>query len=663
MRALLAGLRRYPMVMATLAVGLLGGALELSAQGPAARWLISGFALVIALLQVRRMVKDLRAGTYGIDLLAVTAIGSTVAVGEYWAALVVCLMLSGGEALEDYAAGRARRELTGLLENAPHTAHRLGPESGTASGPGNDTDSGSGSGTDSATDTGPASGPTDIPVEAVRVGDRLLVRPFEVVPVDGVLTSAAATFDESSLTGESLPVERLRGEDLLSGAVNGGEAIEVRATAGASESQYQRIIALVREAQESKAPFVRLADRVAVPFTLGALGLAAGAWALSGDPARAAEVLVVATPCPLIIAAPVAFMAGMSRAASNGIIVKSSGTLEQLARVRTAAFDKTGTLTHGRPEVTQVHALGLAPELMLALAAGVEQYSSHPLAAAVVAAARAGGAGVPPAEEVTEVPANGVRGTVQGRSVLVGSVRFIARETGATPDTPPVGHSGVHVAVDGGYAGYIALADELRLETRATMSSLHRAGVNTTMMLTGDGEHVARHIAQQAGIDDVRADLLPQDKVTAVQAAQPRPVMMVGDGVNDAPVLAVADVGVAMGARGSSAASESADVVITVDDLGRSARAVHIGRRTMRIAWQAIWIGVGMSVVLMVIAAAGLLPAIVGAWLQEVVDLACILWALLAMRPSRAERSESTRMERELAAARAAPGDPAAALR
>lgn len=627
------------MVLATLAVGLLGGALELSAQGPAARWLISAFALVIALLQVRRMVKDLRAGTYGIDLLAVTAIGSTVAVGEYWAALVVCLMLSGGEALEDYAAGRARRELTGLLENAPHTAHRLGPESGTASGP------------------------TDIPVEAVRVGDRLLVRPFEVVPVDGVLISAAATFDESSLTGESLPVERLRGEDLLSGAVNGGEAIEVRATAGAAESQYQRIIALVREAQESKAPFVRLADRVAVPFTLGALGLAAGAWALSGDPARAAEVLVVATPCPLIIAAPVAFMAGMSRAASNGIIVKSSGTLEQLARVRTAAFDKTGTLTHGRPEVTQVHALGLDPELMLALAAGVEQYSSHPLAAAVVSAARAGGAGVPPAEEVTEVPANGVGGTVQGRSVLVGSVRFIARETGATPDTPPVGHSGVHVAVDGSYVGYIALADELRLETRATMSSLHRAGVNTTMMLTGDGEHVARHIAQQAGIDDVRADLLPQDKVTAVQAAQPRPVMMVGDGVNDAPVLAVADVGVAMGARGSSAASESADVVITVDDLGRSARAVHIGRRTMRVAWQAIWIGVGMSVVLMFIAAAGLLPAIVGAWLQEVVDLACILWALLAMRPSRAERTETSRTARELAAARAAPGDPAAALR
>ncbi|GAA1165672.1 heavy metal translocating P-type ATPase [Nesterenkonia sandarakina] len=624
MRKTALGLARYPMVLATVAVGLLGGVLEISGQSDGARWLISGFAVLIALLQARRMIKDLRAGTYGIDLLAITAIGSTVAVGEYWAALVVCLMLSGGEALEDYAAGRARRELTGLLENAPHTAHRL--------------------------QTG--GGPEDVPVEAVEVGDRLLVRPFEVVPVDGVLLSAAATFDESSLTGESLPVERTRGEELLSGAVNGGEAIEVRAAANASESQYQRIIALVREAQESKAPFVRLADRVAVPFTLGALALAAGAWAVSGDPSRAAEVLVVATPCPLIIAAPVAFMAGMSRAASNGIIVKSSGTLEQLARVKTAAFDKTGTLTHGRPQVTEVHAVGIGPDQMLALAAGIEQYSSHPLAAAVVAAARGKTTGVPRAQDVTEVPANGVRGVVAGRAVVVGSGRFITAETGERTEAPPAGASGVHVAVDGAYAGCIALADELRLETRATMASLRRAGIVSTVMLTGDGEQVARHIAQQAGIDDVRADLLPQDKVSAVQAAQPRPVMMVGDGVNDAPVLAVADVGVAMGARGSSAASESADVVVTVDDLSRSARAVQIGRRTMRIAWQAIWLGVGMSVGLMILAAAGLLPAILGAWLQEVVDLACIGWALLAMRPSQAEQAESARMDQELRAAR-----------
>ena len=622
MRKFIDGLFAYPVVVATLAVGLVGGALEFGGQPTAARWVISAFAVVVALMQARGMVDDLRAGSYGIDLLAVTAIGSTVAVGEYWAALVVCLMLSGGEALEDYAAGRARRELTGLLENAPQTAHRL---------------DGGGS-------------MSDVPVEDVAAGDLLLVRPFEVVPVDGVLESTGATLDESSLTGESLPVDRSRGEQLLSGAVNGGEAIEVRATATADESQYQRIVQLVREAQDSKAPFVRLADRVAVPFTLFALALAVGAWVVSGDPARMAEVLVVATPCPLIIAAPVAFMGGMSRSARNGIIVKDSGTIERLARVRTAAFDKTGTLTYGEPRVTGVHAVGTGATELLALAAAVEQYSGHPLAAAIVDAARADGGTLPGADDVTEVPANGVRGTVDGRVVVVGKAGFVQRETGREPDLPPAGHTGVHVAVDGRYAGYLALADELRGEARATIASLHRAGVRTTMMLTGDGEHVARHIAGQAGMDDVRAELLPQDKVAAVEAAPQRPVMMVGDGVNDAPVLAAADVGVAMGARGASAASESADVVVTVDDLARSARAVHIGRRTMRVAWQAIGIGVAMSVGLMLVAAAGMLPAIVGAWLQEVVDLACILWALRAMRPSRAERAEGERLAADVAA-------------
>ncbi|NLE98373.1 MAG: cadmium-translocating P-type ATPase [Propionibacterium sp.] len=626
----LTGLRQYPVVVATLIVALIGGALEVAGQPTAARWAISAFDLVIALMQARGMVDDLRAGTYGIDLLAVTAIGSTVAVGEYWAALVVCLMLSGGEALEDYASSRAKRELTGLLENAPSTAHRLGPDGQL----------------------------TDVPVEDVVVGDRLFVRPFEVVPVDCVLISEAATLDESSLTGESLPVDRRRGQEVLSGALNGGEAIEVRATATAAESQYQRIVELVREAQDSKAPFVRLADRVAVPFTIGALALAVGAWIVSGDPTRMAEVLVVATPCPLIIAAPVAFMGGMSRSARGGIIVKSSATIEQLAAVRTAAFDKTGTLTYGEPRVTDIHGEGARTDELLTVAAAVEQYSSHPLAEAIVDHARDVGHDVPAAREVTEIPANGVRGTVGGRVVAVGSARFIQRETGREFLPLPHGATAVHVAVDQRYAGYLALADELRVETPATMAALHRAGVRTTMMLTGDGEPVARHIAGQAGIDDVRAELLPEDKVEAVRAAEQQPVMMVGDGVNDAPVLAVADVGVAMGARGSSAASESADVVITVDDLARVARAVHIGKRTMRVAWQAIGIGLAMSVGLMIVAAAGMLPAIVGAWLQEVVDLATILWALLAMRPSRAERAEVSQMGIDLAASEQPHAEP-----
>ena len=623
MSTFLRRLLEYPVVLATLGVAAVGGLLEATGNGTAARWVVSLYAVGVALLQARGMVADLRAGNHGIDLLAVTAIASTVAVGEYWAALVVCLMLSGGEALEDYAAGRARRELTGLLQNAPRTAHRRGPDGQ----------------------------PADVPVEDVVVGDRVLVRPFEVVPVDGVLESTGATLDESSLTGESLPVEHVRGDGLLSGAINGGDVIELRATAAAADSQYQRIIALVREAQDSKAPFVRLADRVAVPFTLFALALAVTAWLVSGDPVRIAEVLVVATPCPLIIAAPVAFMAGMSRSARAGIIIKDSGTLEQLARARTAAFDKTGTLTYGQPQVAHVEAEGMAPEDLLLLAAAVEQYSSHPLAAAVVARARDTGRALPPAEDVVETPAHGVRGTVEGRVVVVGKAGYVAQETGTTPAS--TGDTGIHVAVDGRFAGSLTLADELRAETSATMAALHRAGIRTTMMLTGDGEQVARRIAAEAGIDDVRAELLPQDKVDAVRSAPQRPVMMVGDGVNDAPVLAVADVGIAMGARGASAASESADVVITVDDLSRAARAVQIGRRTMRVAWQSIGMGVGLSVALMLVAATGSLPALAGAWLQEAVDLTTILWALLAVRASRAEQAETARMTADVARSRA----------
>ena len=614
----------HPVVLATLATGLVGGALHLAGQPFAARVLVSAFAVLVALQQARGMVEDLRSGSYGIDLLAVTAIGSTVAVGEYWAALVVCLMLTGGEALEELAERRARRELTSLLERAPRRAHLASGE--------------------------------EVDVETVEVGDHLLVRPFETVPVDGVLVAGSASLDESSLTGESLPVHVEAGEAVLSGAVNGGAAIEVRATARAADSQYQRIVRLAVQAQESKAPFVRLADRVAVPFTLLALGIAGAAWALSGDPTRFAEVLVVATPCPLIIAAPVAFLGGMSRAARGGVIVKHSGALEQLSRARTAALDKTGTLTFGAPRVTGVHPAGGAdPEHLLALAAAVERFSTHPLARAIVERAVADGVPVPDAFDAAEVPARGVRAQVDGVEVAVGSARLVEEVTGRAAPVPANGASVVHVAVDGRYAGHLALTDVPRPEARATIDALRRAGVRSVMVLTGDGARVARHVAAQVGIDDVRADLLPQDKVDAVRAARPRPVLMVGDGVNDAPVLAAADVGVAMGARGSSAASESADVVILVEDLSRLARAVHVGRRTMRVAWQSISIGVAMSVGLMLVAAAGFLPAIVGAWMQEVVDLACIGWALLALRPGRAELSEAQRLagERERAVAEA----------
>ena len=614
MGPLLGAARRYPLIVVTLAVGAVALLLLAAGHADGARWVLSAYTLAFAATRTWHMVLALREGRYGVDILAVTAIVATVAVAEHWAALVIVLMMGTGAALEDVAAGRAERELTALLRRAPHTAHLLGHD-----------------------DSGHA---TDVAIGDVRPGDALLVKPGEVVPADATLLSASAAFDESSLTGEPLPVERLRGDQLLSGSVNGSRPIHVRATATAADSQYQRIIDLVSEARRSRAPVVRLADRVAVPFTLLSFAIAGTAWWLSGEPSRFAEVLVVATPCPLLIAAPVAFMAGMSRAARHGIIVKGGGTLEQLARVRTAAFDKTGTLTRGAPELSAVDvADGMQPDELLAMAAGVERLSSHPLAEAIVAGARERGLSVPPAHDAHEATAHGVSATVDGHDVVVGREGFVADRVHGIPLLPlPPGHSGVHVAVDGRYAGRLALADRVRDDTARTIAALRAAGVPRVLMLTGDSPAAAAHIAGQIGIDDVRAGLLPQDKVDIVAGLPERPVMMVGDGVNDAPVLAVADVGVAMGARGSTAASESADVVILLDDLYRAVQAVRIGRRTMHVAWQAIGLGVGLSVVLMLVASAGLLPAIVGAWTQEAVDLACILWALLATQPGHEER-------------------------
>jgi heavy metal translocating P-type ATPase len=605
----------YPLVAVTIAVGLIGGILAVSGHSDLARFVLSAYALVFAAVESVNMVQELRRGTWGIDILAITAIVATVAVGEYWASVVVVLMLTGGAALEVFAAGRARRELSALLERAPRSAHRVTPDGGVE----------------------------DIDIEDVAVGDELMVKPGEVVPVDGELLGGDATFDESSLTGESLPVEHVNGDALLSGSVNGSAVVRISATSTAAHSQYQMIIELVREASQSKAPFVRLADRVAVPFTFAALVVAAVAWAVSGESTRFAEVLVVATPCPLLIATPVAFMAGMSRAAKNGIIVKNGGTLERLARIRTAAFDKTGTLTHGAPEVMDVVTSGAvdAPEL-LRLAASVEQYSGHALAASIVSAAGEAGSMLSPGADVNETTAYGVSARVDGRDVVVGKAAFVTQTVDgdvALADLLP-GQMAVYVAVDGLYAGTILLADRVRPESRQTLAELHRLGVRSVVMLTGDGATTARHVGAELGVDDVRPNCLPVDKVNAVAGLPMRPVMMVGDGVNDAPVLAAADVGIAMGARGSTAASESADVVILLDDVYRTAKAVGIGQRTVAVAMQAIGIGVGLSFALMAMAAFGAIPAIVGAGLQEFVDLATILWALRASKAGSREPAD-----------------------
>jgi heavy metal translocating P-type ATPase len=598
-----AWLWRYKYVWATLLVAALVAVVGLTPWEPAARWLASAYALLIAARSARSMIRSIRSGAWGIDVLAIAAIVSTVVLGDFWAALVIVLMLTSGEALEDFASRRARRELKALLAREPRVAHVL-----------RDGES------------------NDVVVDDIVPGDLLEVKPGETVPVDAELIGEGAYFDEASISGESLPVWRQDGSQLLSGAVNTDTLIIARATATAQNSQYQTIVQLVRSASDSKAPFVRLADRVAIPFTIGSFAIGLVAWLVSGDPARLAEVLVVATPCPLLIATPVAFIAGMSRAASGGVIVKGGGALEQLSRVRTAAFDKTGTITKGRPRVDRIEVEVGDEETTLAVAAALESDSAHVLARAIVDEADRRAIARPEPHHVAEVVAQGVHGVLDGTPVAAGKLAFVAPD--ARPAWSPLaaGETAVMVGRDGQLLGRVVLADELRAESASTIAGLRLAGVRRVVMVSGDAQDTAQRVAAESGIDEVRAGLLPAEKVATIVGLQPRPVMMVGDGVNDAPVLAAADVGVAMGARGATAASESADVVVLVDDLGKVLEVVTLAQRTVRIAYQSIGIGIGLSVGLMVVATFGVLPAILGAALQELVDVIAILNSLRAGR-------------------------------
>ncbi|MGN6760681.1 MAG: heavy metal translocating P-type ATPase [Leifsonia sp.] len=599
-------LTRYWLVALTLLVGAASAVSALVGESGIATWLAGGFALVVAIGYAARMLRTLRAGGLGVDLLAVVAIAATVLVGEVAAALIVVLMLAGGEALEDYANRRARRDLDALLQREPRSAHRF-------------EDAGSGA-------------VQDIPIEEVRVGDVLLVRPAEVVPVDSILLTPHAAFDVSSITGESLPAEKQQEDQVLSGSVNGTAAVRVRATQLAVDSQYQQIVALVATASRSKARVVRLADRFAIPFTAFALALAGAAWLVSGDPVRFAEVLVLATPCPLLIAAPVAFIGGMSRAARSGLIVRSGGVFETLARARTVVFDKTGTLTTGAPVLQEVRpAAGFDPDDVLALAASAEQYSSHVLASSVVRAASERSLPLRAVSSAEERATDGVLARVGDRTVAVGKLAFVrSLAPAAVRERIEPGELAVYVAVDGVPAGALIERDPPRRNAAATLRALGDLGVPNIELLTGDAEETAAGVARELGITRFQAECLPSDKVARVASIAERPVVMVGDGVNDAPVLASADVGVAMGAKGATAASESADLVILVDDIGKLVDAVAIARRTVAIALQSIWLGIAASVLLMGVAAFGVIPAIAGALLQEVVDLATILAALRA---------------------------------
>ncbi|GEP21186.1 heavy metal translocating P-type ATPase [Latilactobacillus sakei] len=584
----------------TIVVGITALILAFLCQQPLwAQVLVSLAGGLVALSMLIEMIRTLKSGRYGVDLLAITAIIATLAVGEYWAALMVLVMLTGGDSLEDYAAHKAGRELKSLLDNSPQDAHLMRGD-----------------------------GLVDVAVDELQVNDQVVVKPGELVPVDGHIIEGSSLFDESSLTGESRPVERTINEPIMSGSVNGETSITMVVDQLAINSQYQAIVKLVESSAAQPAHFVRLADRYAVPFTLVAYLIAGVAWWLSKDPVRFAEVLVVASPCPLILAAPIALISGMSRASRNGIIVKTGTTIEKLALAKSAAFDKTGTITNGQLTVDQVvPMIDIEPSELCRLAASAEQASAHILARSLLQ--------VVPAAQLLEIISlkemTGAGVTAQlasGQTVQVGKFEFVAPDQAKQSQTQTT----VYIGIDGRYAGYITFIDHLRQEAPQTMSTLHQLGLQRLMMLTGDQATTAKEIAAQVGIDEVHAGCLPADKIRLINNVTPeqRPIIMVGDGVNDAPSLASADVGIAMGAHGATAASESADVVILKDDLSRVSGAITIARDTMRVARQSVLIGIFICIGLMLIASTGVVPALIGALFQEVVDTVSILYALRA---------------------------------
>jgi heavy metal translocating P-type ATPase len=603
------------LALAALAAVIVGGALRLAGLETAgnALWATSLCVMIVPLGW--SVLRSLLRGDVGVDAVALVAMAGALAFRQFAAGAVIALMLAGGNALEARASKRATRELTKLVERAPRIAHRL--RGGRVE---------------------------EVPVESLAVGDAVVVRAGDVVPADGVLTSEAAVLDESALTGEPLPALHARGETIQSGTANAGDAFECRVSRPAAESAYAAIVRLVSEAGTQRAPFVRMADRYALYFLPVTATVAGLAWALSGDPLRALAVFVVATPCPLILAAPIAFISGVSRAARAGVIVKGGAVIERLGRVRTVLLDKTGTLTLGTAEIEQVVALdGIAQEEVLRLAASLDQLSGHAIAEALVHGAERQGLALVLPERVEEKAGQGIEGVVEGRRVAVGSARWLqglGYAGASAPHTEPGGRddgrSRVLVGVDGSLVGAIVVADRPRDDAHGVADELREAGIVHVAMVTGDRTAVAEEIGARLGIERVYPEHSPEEKLEVVRALQASPelapVMMVGDGINDAPALALADVGIAMGAAGATIASETADAVIVVDKIGRVAEAVRIGKRSLWIAEQSVLIGMGLSIVGMGFAAAGAIAPIGGAFLQEVIDVAVILNALRALR-------------------------------
>ena len=584
---------------------LAGLALYISGQNTAANWVLGISAIINVIPLLWGMLEDLRDGSYGVDILAATAIITSVVLKEYWAGIIIVLMLTGGEALEDYAEKRAKSELSDLLRGKPKKAHLL-----------------------------KAGKTTDVSVRQIKTGDKLVILPGEVVPVDCMIIEGSSSFDESSLTGESLPVDKNIGDDLLSGSINIEGSITVKALHTAADSQYEQIIKLVQSASAKQSPFVRLADRYSIPFTAVAFLVAGAAWYVSGDAIRFLEVIVVATPCPLILGAPIALISGMSRAAKHGIIVKTGSAIERLAEIETMAFDKTGTLTRGVPTVDKVLTYGsFTKKDVLSFAAAIEQNSTHILARSIVQKAADDGIKIPKAKQVRELAGHGLKGGLQGKEIIVGRLSLLEENNIPLPKnfkSDSIKQTASYLAINGELAGIITFVDEIRPETKAMLTRLKKAGIKHTLMITGDNSVTANAIAKQLGIEKVVADALPADKIHALEAVKDRPVGFVGDGVNDAPVLTASDVGIALGARGSTAASESADIVIMLDDVSKVAEGVEIAKRTFFIAKQSILIGIFISLGLMAVFSTGRFKPVHGALLQELVDITVIVNALRA---------------------------------
>ena len=563
--------------------------------------------LVVLLIEI---VVSLRRGDVGLDIVAALSMLAALVFAEYLAAVVVAVMYSGGQYLESFAERRASREMTALLARVPRSTLR--ERNGRLE---------------------------EVALEAVEPGDRLVIRKGDVVPVDGAVVDGVAVLDQSALTGESMPVQQKVGDPILSGSTNAGEAFHLAATRRAAESTYAGIVRLVAAAQRSRAPMSRLADRYAMVFLAATVALAGAAWAWTGDPIRAVAVLVVATPCPLILAVPVAIVSGLSRAAKQGILIKGGQALETLARVRSLVIDKTGTLTHGRARVVSIDvASGQSADELLRIAASLDQASKHMIAQAIVEEAQKKGLKLAVPGDVVETAGEGLEGRVERHHVVVGGYRFVSERVlgvglALWRADQPAGAAAVAVGIDGKFAGVLILADELRAGTRALLQSLRALGVERIVLATGDRHDVAELVARGLSIDALRSELTPDQKTLVVLSERKHgPVMMIGDGVNDAPALAAADLGVAMGAKGAAASAEAADVVLLVDQLDRILPAMEIARRSRFIALQSVYAGIGLSVAGMIAAALGFISPVQGAVLQELIDIAVILNALRSLR-------------------------------